>query len=220
MRFVVALLVGIILGSAGCDDPLVKNDFMSLDELQKTKKFLAYEVVIGPGLVEPYEKDAEEDGHKINTELVEMQGPFRLSNEVNADIRMETRNPFHRRVKVDGKYHEFKLTDDVIGFGYRLVSVRNKNDEFGILVLKTKNKVPSWNVNAEEGVLLTENEKKEREREKNAAKDEENENEESADEKSAEQKSDDDKSGDDKSGDEKADEGAGEKSDDDKSSDK
>jgi hypothetical protein len=144
MRLVVALLVGTAL-LAGCDSPVVKNDYMSLDQLKQSKKFLGYDVVLGPGL----------NG-------ADMKGPYRVTSEVNADIRMETRNPFHRRVKIDGQYYEFKLEEDVIGFGYRLLSVRNQENELGVLVLKTKNKVPSFNINAEGGVLLTEREKKER----------------------------------------------------------
>jgi hypothetical protein len=151
MGFVVALLVGGVL-LTGCNDAVVKDDYMSLEQLQKTKKFLGYDIAIGPGL----------DGAKL-------AGPFRLTGEVNADVRIETRNPFHRRVKVDDTYYEFKLTEDVIGYGYRFLSVRNRNDELGILVLKTKNKVPSWDRNAEGGVggvLLTEREKREREQSK------------------------------------------------------
>ena len=142
MRFV-ALLIGLVVLS-GCDNPVVKDTFMSLDQMKKTKRFAGYEIVIGPVLLdglkscEELELEPKKEDETIpnaNRFLVpadwseqkelEVSGPIRMTKEVYSVIRMETMEMFHRRIKVGDKYYYFKLEEDVKGYGFQFVSVRN-----------------------------------------------------------------------------------------------
>lgn len=162
MRFVFALLIGAVLLS-GCDSPIVKDTFMSVDKLKKTKKFVGYDIVIGPVLLSGLEPNmtegefAESEDKTIPHDCrflipadwadkaeLEIEGPLRTTREINAVIRMETKDLFHRRVKVGDNYYYFKLTDNVKGYGFKFVSVRNNNNELAVIVLKTVAEVPSW----------------------------------------------------------------------------
>ncbi len=161
MRFV-ALLIGLVVLS-GCDNPVVKDTFMSLDQMKKTKRFAGYEIVIGPVLLdglkscEELELEPKKEDETIpnaNRFLVpadwseqkelEVSGPIRMTKEVYSVIRMETMEMFHRRIKVGDKYYYFKLEEDVKGYGFQFVSVRDKQQRMGVMVLKTVAEVPSW----------------------------------------------------------------------------
>ena len=144
MRFVCALMMGFILLGVGCESSSVKQEYMPIGELMKDKKFIGYEVVVGPGLLDPYEAGAKEEDRNRNIEKMDMKGPMRFSDDiVGGIIEKETGKGIngsylHRCVNLDGKVYDFRVDENAAGYGYRLVSVRNQDDELGIFLLKTK----------------------------------------------------------------------------------
>ena len=145
MRSICTLIVGLILLSVGCNNnSLVKREYLPLEELKKQNKFLGYEIAIGPGLVEPWAPGDKKEDRKVNTGPMEMTGPFMITDDiVGGVIENESGtgiygNYLHRLVTIDGKCYEFRIDENADGYGYRLVSVRNKAGELGIFFLKSK----------------------------------------------------------------------------------
>ncbi|MGI9515421.1 MAG: hypothetical protein ACR2NP_00115, partial [Pirellulaceae bacterium] len=121
MRTTIALLIGCVL-LAGCETPTVKKEqFMTLEQMEKGhKKFLGYDVVQAP----------------------EIEGPYRLTTVINSTVNYEGRSPMWRRAVVDGENIDFKY-EDSLGYGFRFLSVENEAGEFGTIMLRSSGKKPN-----------------------------------------------------------------------------
>ena len=120
MKIFSALVMATCLLAAGCDTYLVVNDtYYTMDQLKETEKFQGYSVLEAP----------------------EIEGPYRLTREVNSTIYGCGQAPFHYEVNANNQTYEFIHEEEVVHYGFRFLSVRNKENEFAIILLKTLEKV-------------------------------------------------------------------------------